>query len=268
MSKPWTFLLCAWFANLAFAAPSLANSPEAIGGYANGCVRGAQALPLSGAGYQVIRPSRERFYGHPRLIAYLQSLGAAVQAAGLGDLLIGDMAQVQGGPMPSGHSSHQTGLDADILFRATPAAALSWKQREALHPVSVLSADGLGVDAARWSARQEQMLQLAASSPQVARIFVNPRIKQALCASHAGQSWLGKLRPWWGHDGHFHVRLRCPPGDAACQNQSAIPEGTGCEELDWWFSPRSQQAASQRYGKPKKKAKPSLPQACQVLLAD
>ena len=57
------------------------------------------------------------------------------------------------------------------------------------------------------------MLEVAASDPVVDRIFVNPVIKRELCTHEPpGSLWLRKLRPWWGHHDHFHVRLRCPPG--------------------------------------------------------
>ena len=59
--------------------------------------------------------------------------------------------------------------------------------------------------------------------PQVARIFVHPAIKKALCqmAPQVGKdtSWLGKVRPWWNHHYHFHIRLTCPPGSEGCENQ-------------------------------------------------
>ena len=46
-----------------------------------------------GPGFQVMRPSRQRMYGHPRLIAFIESLGAEVEAAIGAGLLVGDLAQ-------------------------------------------------------------------------------------------------------------------------------------------------------------------------------
>lgn len=50
---------------------------------------------------------------------------------------------------------------------------------------------------------------------------------------------VGKIQPWWGHDEHFHVRLKCP-ADGSSPNCRPKPEFTeiGCDtpELAWWFS--------------------------------
>src|SRR5262245_7639344 len=87
---------------------------EAIGTYSRGCLAGAVALPVNGRNWQVVRLSRNRNWGHPRLIAYLEQLARDARAIGWPGLLVGDMAQPRGGPMLTGHSSHQIGLDADI----------------------------------------------------------------------------------------------------------------------------------------------------------
>ena len=80
-----------------------------------------------------------------------------------------------------------------------------------------------------------------ARRPEVARIFVNPVIKRALCReAGADRGWLARIRPWWGHNYHFHVRLSCPAGDPACEGQPAVAPEDGCgKELDWWFTPEA-----------------------------
>ncbi|HCB13842.1 MAG TPA: penicillin-insensitive murein endopeptidase, partial [Gammaproteobacteria bacterium] len=78
---------------------------------------------------------------------------------------------------------------------------------------------------ARWSPYYRDALKLAAQSPRVERIFVNAIIKQALCDSETDRAWLNKVRPWWGHDAHFHVRLACPPDSGQCKPQQPIPPG-------------------------------------------
>ena len=85
------------------------------------------------------------------------------------------------------------------------------------------------------------LIRRAASYPQTERILVHPAIKKALCegAEKLGgnKSWLAKVRPYWGHHYHFHVRLHCPAGQAACKPQSPPPASHGCgKELAWWFS--------------------------------
>jgi penicillin-insensitive murein endopeptidase len=211
-----------------------------IGATTNGCLSGAAALPNDGPGYTVIRLSRRRYYGNPDLIDFIESLGGRAKAAGLPPILIGDMAQPRGGPLPFGHASHQTGLDADIWFtfgaRPDPGAA----ERENPTLPSMLLPGAVSVDPGRFGPRQVALLKLTAADPRVDRIFVNPTIKLALCrglggAAQSGRDWLRRLRPWWGHDDHFHVRLRCPESSPDCESQAAIPEGDGCDAAleDW-----------------------------------
>ena len=85
-----------------------------------------------------MRPQRRRFFGHPVLVHYLQVLGAATNQQGLGTLLIGDLGQPRGGPMPFGHRSHQIGLDADIWFWLPgDGIVLSAADRETLGPAEL-----------------------------------------------------------------------------------------------------------------------------------
>jgi penicillin-insensitive murein DD-endopeptidase len=239
------------------------GTPYAIGSYAAGCVQGAVALPPEGPGFQVMRRYRHRFFGHPLLVRYLQELGAAVDQQGLGVLLIGDLGQPRGGPMPYGHRSHQNGLDADIWFwLPRDGMVLPVAERETVAALSVLTSDRSALDPQQWSQRQADVLRLAVGFDVVARIFVNPVIKKALCAEFPGASWLQKLRPWWGHDDHFHVRLRCPPGGAACQDQDPLPSGDGCgAELAWWFSEEARKPLP-----PVDSAKVPLPAACEAII--
>jgi penicillin-insensitive murein DD-endopeptidase len=239
------------------------GTPQAIGSYTAGCVQGAIPLPPEGRGYQVMRPQRRRFFGHPQLIRYVQELGAAANHAGLGMLLIGDLGQPRGGPMPFGHRSHQNGLDADIWFWLPgDGMILSVAERDTIGAPSMLGAAGGIIDAQQWSQRQAEVLRLAVGFEVVARIFVNPVIKKVLCEQFPGASWLRKLRPWWGHDDHFHVRLRCPAGQTACQDQDPLPAGDGCgAELAWWFSEEARQPPP-----PVDVPKVPLPAACEAIL--
>jgi penicillin-insensitive murein DD-endopeptidase len=239
------------------------GAPYVIGSYAAGCLQGAISLPAEGRGYQVMRPQRRRYFGHPLLIRYLQELGAATDQNEWGMLLIGDLGQPRGGPMPFGHRSHQNGLDADIWFWLPgDGMTLSVVDRETIGAPSMLTPGGTVLDAQQWSRRQAEVLRLAVGFDVVARIFVNPVIKKALCEQFPGASWLQKLRPWWGHDDHFHVRLRCPAGQTACQDQDPLPAGDGCgAELAWWFSEEARKPPP-----PVDSAKIPLPAACEAIL--
>ena len=232
-------------------APGPARS---IGSYSAGCVRGAQALPLKGPGYEVKRPERRRHFGHPALIEYITKLGERIEKTGLSCLAVGDLGQVRGGPAPNGHASHQTGLDVDLWF--VPADA---SDQEAVVDLST------NRPTKTWTDRVPQLLRLAASDEHVARIFVNPAIKQQLCDTVQGdREWLSKLRPWYGHHEHFHVRLECPKDSPACESQAPIPPGDGCGELAWWLSEATKKERTQgvkKYGK-RVGARPQLPKQC------
>jgi penicillin-insensitive murein endopeptidase len=235
---------------------------EAIGGPAAGCVAGALALPWDGEGFQAVRVGRRRHFGHPDLVAFVEALGRKAKAAGLADLYIGDMAQPRGGPMSFGHSSHQTGLDVDVWFSLDPKPPLPVAQREFAEMPSVLTADRDAVDRQRWRPEHVRLLSMAAEFDAVDRIFVHPVIKRELCRNAAGdRRWLRKIRPWYGHHEHFHVRLKCPFGSAECAAQGPIPAGDGCDAtLDWWFQPRPPPTSM-----PPKK--PMLPARCLAILA-
>ena len=210
---------------------------RAIGSYSKGCLAGGVSLPINGPEWQVMRLSRNRNWGHPRLIAYMERLAKdARKLDGWPGLLVGDMAQPRGGPMVNGHTSHQIGLDADIWLTPMPDRILTEEEREDMSAVSMLK-DPFSVDPAVWTPTHVKLIRRAASYPQVSRIFVHPAIKKALC-EQAGRdrAWLGKVRPWWNHYYHFHVRLACPPGAPGCENQRPTTGDDGCgKELTEWY---------------------------------
>jgi penicillin-insensitive murein endopeptidase len=214
---------------------------RSIGSYAKGCLAGGVALPINGPDWQVMRLSRNRNWGTPQLLDFLERLASDARAFdGWPGLLVGDMSQPRGGPMLTGHTSHQVGLDVDIWLTPMPDRVLTPQEREDMTAVSMLK-DPLTVDPNVFTLMQVKLIRRAASYPQVARIFVHPAIKKALCeqASQVGKdtSWLGKVRPWWNHHYHFHVRLACPPGMAGCENQKEVSGDNGCgKELTTWYA--------------------------------
>ncbi|MFO1421721.1 MAG: penicillin-insensitive murein endopeptidase [Candidatus Competibacteraceae bacterium] len=246
----------------------LSGPPQVIGSHTAGCIAGAAALPLVGDGYQVMRASRNRYYGHPLLVAFVERLGRQAAARG-GRLLIGDLGQPRGGPMPNGHRSHQSGLDVDVWFLQQPRERLlSRSETEEIDMPSMVRAAEGTLNPTRWSPRYRDMLKLAALSPEVDRVFVNAIIKQALCYSETDRSWLEKVRPWWGHDAHFHVRLACPPDSGQCKPQKPIPPGDGCDaDLANWVRDIQQAALSPKpYRKPEPPSADALPVACKAVL--
>ena len=213
---------------------------RSIGSYARGCLAGAVALPIDGQTWQVMRVSRNRNWGHPRLIALLERFAQHVpEVNGWPGLMVGDIAQPRGGPMLTGHASHQIGLDADVWLTPMPDRRLSPSEREEISATNVVRADGLEVDPATWTPQHLQLIRAASRETDVARIFVNPAIKRALCREATGdRGWLTKVRPMFGHNYHFHIRIACSPSDAGCSDQDPPPSGDGCgADLARWFKP-------------------------------
>ncbi|HET6283501.1 MAG TPA: penicillin-insensitive murein endopeptidase [Polyangia bacterium] len=256
------------------ALPTPTDGPaRAIGAYANGCLQGAVALPTSGPGYELIRPGRRRFFAHPEMIAFVQRFAAEARRQRLGPVLVGDLSQARGGPTPSGHRSHQTGLDADIGYGAPAglrAGRVKKKDRELISPPVVVDLKTSATTAA-WTPNIARLIGLAAADPAVDRVFVNPAIKRELCAATAKQApapWLGRVRPWWAHHDHFHVRLRCPPGDDGCTGQDPLPADDGCgASLAWWFTDDAEATRARRQAPPAEATPgPVLPEGCRALL--
>jgi penicillin-insensitive murein endopeptidase len=240
---------------------------EVLGGPSNGCLRGAVQLPASGAGFVSIRRHRDRHYGHQKTVALVRDLGAAVaKRSGGRMIMVGDLSQPRGGRMASSHVSHQNGLDVDIWLSLADSPEQAWRDTpESRDPPSMLGQHRLRTND-RWGADQRFMIRWVAEHSDVDRILVNPGIKRALCDSEGDAAWLRKLRPWWGHDAHMHVRLKCPADSPTCQQQSPIPSGSGCgSELAWWFSDEAR-SPSKGASKAKPKPKPKPPAACSALL--
>ena len=242
---------------------------RSIGTYTAGCLRGAVSLPENGPGYQVMRLSRHRVYGHPDLVNFIEHLGQTADVRQWGAILIGDLGQPRGGPTLTGHRSHQTGLDVDIWYLLSDVAAkrrLRSEERESWSAPSVLNGKSNEINPAQWSLAQEQVLESAARAPEVERIFVHPSIKRQLCTRKTAHDWLKKIRPWWGHDDHFHVRLKCPQNNPDCNGQEAIPDGDGCDAtLAWWFSEEARQRLAEIRKQPPAPP-PLLPSLCEAVL--
>ena len=239
---------------------------RAIGSYAKGCLAGGTALPVNGPAWQVMRVSRNRNWAHPAMVALVERLAVeARQLDGWNGLLVGDLAQPRGGPMLSGHASHQVGLDADIWLNPMPDRLLTASERENIAATLVVK-DRSTLNNKVWTEAHARLIKRAASYPEVARIFVHPPIKAELCKWATGErSWLAKIRPYYGHNYHFHIRINCPKDSAGCKNQApARPkDGTGCgEELAYWMGDIP-------WRKPKKdpNAKPVKPAPAMTLAA-
>src|SRR6187551_2961488 len=153
------------------------------------------------------------------------------------------MAQPRGGPMLTGHWSHQVGLDADIWLTPMPDRELTRQEREEMSATNIVADDWKDVRPDIWSEKYIALYKMAAQFPEVERVLANPAIKKALCRDVKGdRSWLHKIRP-------------VPPTDEGCG-----------KDLEWWFTKRLEEP------KPSVAPKPllmsALPAACkQILMA-
>src|SRR5262245_19745831 len=239
-----------------------------IGFYSKGCLAGGVALPINGKTWQVMRLSRNRNWGHPRMVALLERLSEKGAKLGWHGLLVGDMSQPRGGPMLTGHASHQVGLDADIWLTPMPNRELTRLEREEMSATMVVAPDRKDVDPNVWTPAHFNIIKAAAQDPEVERIFVNAAIKKALCREAGNdRAWLSKVRQYWYHDYHLHIRIGCPADSHDCKGQPPVSAGDGCgKDLDWWFTdavlhPKPEPPSPPRYITMK-----DLPPACRQVL--
>ena len=225
-------------AQFGFVLEPSSGAPAPVGSYARGCLTGAVQLPATGPNWQVMRLSRNRNWGHPELVDFIERFANDMhEREGWPGLLVGDMSQPRGGPMLTGHASHQIGLDVDFWFTPMPDHELSKADRETMEPELLAEPNGAAVLPDHWNESWVRLLRRAASYPVVARIFVHPAIKQALCTTPAAdRHWMSKVRAYFGHNDHFHVRIHCPLGSPTCIPQADPGADDGCGgELAYWM---------------------------------
>src|SRR5471030_3158105 len=161
--------------------PSLGHA-MAIGYYPRGCLQGGVELQVNGSNWQVMRLSRNRNWGHPELVKFLERFAPlAAKATGWKGVLVGDMAQPRGGPLPFGHLSHQIGLDVDIWFMPMPDHVLNKDERENTSAINLVSNDWKHINPKTWSPADIAFIKTAAEQPGVERVLVNAAIKQEMC---------------------------------------------------------------------------------------
>ena len=251
--------------------PSIGKA-MAIGYYPRGCLQGAVPLPVTGKTWQVMRLSRNRNWGHPELVKFLERFApAAAKATGWHGILVGDMAQPRGGPLPFGHMSHQIGLDVDIWFMPMPGHTMSKDEREKTSAINLVADDWKHVNPKTWSPADVAFIRTAAEQPEVERVLVNAAIKKEMCRIQGDKhpDWMEKVRPWYGHHDHIHVRLKCPADSPNCRKQPSVPESAGCGEKDlaFWFSDKVLHPKKKTGGKPPKPLMlADLPPACKGVL--
>jgi penicillin-insensitive murein endopeptidase len=210
---------------------------------------GAVELPQRGEGYARYRQVSPHYWGNPRLVRAIETAAAAVmrERPGGAPLLVGDLS-ARGGGKISGHNSHRTGRDVDLLwYVTTPAGA------PVLSPGFVrVGPDGLarvdGAEEERFLALdvERQWLlfkELLTTEGVGVQFFFVSRDVEALLVEYAlsrgeqlelvwhAQTVMLQPADSAAHDDHVHMRIACTAEEAA----------TGCEGggPHWeWLPPR------------------------------
>ena len=229
-------------------------------------------MPETGDSWQAMRVSRNRHWGHPDLIESVKNWSTKAKSYGWGGLYIGDISQPRGGPMLTGHKSHQVGLDVDIWLKPKIDTSLSISEREIVEPISMSKSRGAQVND-NWTQTHHKVLREISVDKRVARIFIFPGAKVKMCRDEKGdKNWLRKVRPWWGHNYHIHIRLKCPTGADQCQDQYPPPTGDGCNHAENWvkkiFNPPPLTRKRPMFKPRRELIMSDLPKSCVSVLTD
>ena len=187
-----------------------------------------------------MRLSRNRNWAHPDMVALLERLSAkAHKDAGWPGILVGDMSQPRGGPMITGHASHQVGLDADIWLTPMPNRRLSRNEREEMSAVMMVRQDRLDIDPQVWTPSH-----LAGDPRRGAGAERRAHLRQR--RDQEGAVPRSQGRPQLAVEGAADVRPRLsfpyphqlPGGQPRMRAPAGAAESEGCSagDLAYWFS--------------------------------
>jgi penicillin-insensitive murein endopeptidase len=153
-----------------------------------------------------------------------------------------------------------------------PDRVLTKEERDTISASNLVSEDWKHLNPETWTPQHVAFIKTAAQQPEVERVLVNAVIKKELCRTEAKQphAWLAKVRPWYKHHDHIHVRLKCPADSPNCRAQSPVPGDDGCsaKELDSWFTDKVLRPtiATTPSKPPKPMMLADLPPACKTVL--
>jgi penicillin-insensitive murein endopeptidase len=184
------------------------------------------------AGFRIVYPKRQSYYGTDDMLAVMAYLGQYSQTQVKGYVLsVGDISAKKGGQLGR-HSSHQMGVDADISYYFDTKE----KQKGLVDAVASSKPVGSFMANEQWT-----MFKDLVGQGNVDRIFVHPAIKKELCgvalkkgdlkpSETAGVAFeaLRVMRPEVNHDDHFHLRLKCSTAQPRCRQMAPPAKVTGC----------------------------------------
>lgn len=217
-------------------------SAQAKGSHTNGYLENGTLMTHRGCGFKrrdvpsrpIQRSSEDTTasWGTDLMMEMLSEAACAAERVKPGHpLLVGNISIRRGGKYGS-HSSHQTGLDADLgFYHRNRDISAYWRPLEENFEANFDYEKNWAFLKALHSAAEQRLMI----------VFVDRGIKAKLCkwveqneglptdSSSAAYKALRHLRHWDGHANHYHVRLFCP-GTSGCVNSDADPNfsGTGC----------------------------------------
>jgi penicillin-insensitive murein endopeptidase len=206
-------------------APGIHGS---IGVPHEGMITNAVPLPRRGEGYALLR-NNGRNWGNPRLVHAIEGAARTVSRArpGGAQLMVGDLSARWGGAA-SGHRSHRTGRDADLLIYVVTPEGRSIPSPGFLR----FGPDGLAeLERGKYARvdleREWQLVKALIASPEanVQWLFF-ARWLEALVIEYARARGEDETLLWYAesvllqpgdseaHDDHLHLRIACTPDEA------------------------------------------------------
>jgi len=189
-----------------------------------GTLTDAEELPVHGEGFERYRPWGLRNYGTPELVQAImrEARQVAAEEPGGPPLLVGDLSARSGGRI-SGHHSHRSGRDVDLLYFSTTPSGVPVAAPGFVH----YGPDGLAASPEGGYVRLDVARQwalfrawLTDPSVEILWMFVS-RDVESLIIDHAralnepaeliwrAEQVLHQPRDSANHDDHVHIRIAC-----------------------------------------------------------
>ena len=229
---------------------------RSIGFYSRGCLAGAKALPVDGETWQVMRLSRNRNLGQsgddrlPRaLLEKGRREGDLARHSRRRHFPAARRPDADRPRLASGRPRRRRLADADARPHADARGAGGDVRGQYGDRGRALGRPGaLDAGVRRRSSRRPR------KSPRSSASSSTPRSRRRCARPHKGEPWMNKVRAYWGHNYHFHIRIECPAGETACEPQEPVPPGDGCDKsLAWWFTDEA--LHPRRRTKPKRRSR-------------
>ncbi len=209
-------------------------SSESIGFYSSGSINDSTSIDQYNGHFEKLFRSRKRLYATDYLLDFVSEFTDRFFALNpeIEKFQIGDISAVRGGKV-SRHTSHQNGLDIDIVYLRVNKKGQSLDNPE----WGEYFVKG-GVVSKNFDTQKNwELFKSIVERGSVGRIFVDGAIKKKFCKLYGSspngleKETLRRLRPAKYHLTHFHLRLKCHPSHKKCKPQADPANSTGCYNL-------------------------------------